>query len=298
MTNEELLLRIFALELNNDVCGLGARKQYIENLIAQLDMPGLVVLPELAICGYAGSETIWQYADLDSKNTSEWAMMLADKYNTAIGIGYVETDGQDYYNSYMIADKNTVFGIVRKCEGESYIFKRGDFSHVISTPFGNIAVGICYDSRRKHLYDAIKNEEISLILFPHGSPADPKKSDDEKCVNDTFCNAYVEAFGVSVVYVNSTGKMPPMLGITGKMMRNAGFALNGLSKIYSRNGTVIETNIKEAIGIDVILSQQTKQKDIQFYGNDINKGNFLFRNLVLKPDIRAGIRFYEQNKSC
>lgn len=89
---------------------------------------------------------------------------------------------------------------------------------MIPTPFGNVAVGICYDSRRKHLYDSIKDREVSLILFPHGSPADPKKQKEEKQTNDRICQAYFSAFGAPVVYVNSTGKMMPMLGRTGKMI--------------------------------------------------------------------------------
>lgn len=87
-----------------------------------------------------------------------------------------------------------------------------------------------------------------------------------------------------------------MLGQTGKMMANAGFRLNGLSKIYCSGGTRLETNIPEAIGMDVALIPHKRTKDIKFYGDDIQRGNFLFRQLVLKPDIKKGIRFYERKK--
>lgn len=40
-------MRIFALELNNDIKGLDERMAYIESLIAELHHPDLVVLPEL-----------------------------------------------------------------------------------------------------------------------------------------------------------------------------------------------------------------------------------------------------------
>ena len=75
----------------------------------------------------------------------------------------------------MIAGPDGVCGTVTKSEGESAVFKRGNFGSIIHTPFGNVGVGICYDSRRKHFYDNIRNDELSLILFPHGSPADPNK---------------------------------------------------------------------------------------------------------------------------
>lgn len=62
---------------------------------------------------------------------------------------------------------------------------------------------ICYDSRRRHFYENIKDKTIGLIVFPHGSPADPKKDADEISTNDYLCNTYADAFDVPVVYINS-----------------------------------------------------------------------------------------------
>ena len=91
----------------------------------------------------------------------------------------MDKENGDYYNRYMIVNADGVCGIVTKSEGESAIFKRGNFDNLIETPFGNVGVAICYDSRRKHFYDNMKDKQVSLILFPHGSPADPSKVDDE-----------------------------------------------------------------------------------------------------------------------
>lgn len=113
-----------------------------------------------------GNEKVWNYADMNSQNTSKWVIDIAKKYHTYICVGYLENDGKDYYNSYLIADKNNVYGIVRKCEGESYIFKRGNFNHLVSTPFGVVAIGICNDAIRKHFYDNIKDHEVSVIIIP------------------------------------------------------------------------------------------------------------------------------------
>lgn len=290
-------MRIFALELNNDIKGIEQRKQYIESLVANLQRPDLVVLPELSLCSYMGSDAIWTYADENSQVASEWAMDIAEKYNTFIAVGYLEKYEGDFYNSYLIADKYKVYGIVRKSEGESYIFKRGEFNNIISTPFGEVAVAICYDSRRRHFYENIKKREISLILFPHGSPNNPKKIEAERKINDFFCNSFAQAYGIPVCYVNSVGEMDFMLGRTGKMMSNAGFKLNGLSKIYCSSGTTIQSDSHEAIGIDVELITKERTKDIRFYGDDLIKGNALFRKFVLKPDIKSGIRFYEKMKN-
>jgi len=289
-------MKIYALELNNDIKGIEQRKQYIESLIAKLERPDLVVLPELSLCSYMGSDAIWKYADENSELTSKWAMEIAEKYNTFIGVGYVEKNQGDFYNSYLIADKNKVYGIVRKSEGESYIFKRGNFNNIITTPFGEVAVAICYDSRRRHFYENIKDRKISLILFPHGSPGNPIKIETERKTNDFICNAYKESFGVPVCYVNSVGEMDFMLGRTGKMMHSAGFKLNGLSRIYCSGGTALKSEVEEVIGTDIELIMKERTKDIIFYGDDLIKGNLLFRKFILKPDIETGIRFYEKMK--
>lgn len=290
-------MNIYALELNNDIKGISERKKYIETLIAKTQNPDLIVLPELALCSYMGSDEIWQYADLDSIDTSQWAKMMSAKYNTYIAVGYLEKRENDYYNSYLIADKDKVYGIVRKSEGEACIFKRGDFPVIIPTPFGSVAVGICYDARRKHFYEKIKEQTISLILFPHGSPSDPSGAAKEQTTVDYFCNAYLNAFDVPVVYGNSKGKLDFMFGRTGGMMAKAGFVLNGMSAIYSKRGNEISTNAPEIIGWSGDISSKTQRNDITFYGNDIIKGNWLFRKFVLQPDIRDGVRYYEKAKS-
>ena len=248
-------MRIFALELNNDIKGISERKKYIESLISKLPSPDLVLLPELAMCSYMPNQKVWEYADSCGKDTSAWAMEIAAKYNTFIGLGYLDFENGDYYNRYMIADAERVYGIVTKSEGEAAVFKRGWFGNIIKTPFGNVAVAICYDSRRKHFYENIKDEEISLIVFPHGSPANPKKDAEEVATNDCFCNLYAEAFGAPVVYINSVGKLEPMPGLMGWMMKLAGFTMNGKTKIYAGAGQSIPLTLKEGKGCDLALAQ-------------------------------------------
>ena len=287
-------MRIFALELNNDIRGISKRKAYIESLISQLPMPELVLLPELALPGYIPNHKIWEYADDSGKRTSRWAMELAEKYNCFIGVGYADYENGDYYNRYMIADGKQIYGTVTKSEGEAAVFKRGWFDHLIKTPFGQVAVGICYDSRRKHFYESIKNEKISLIVFPHGSPADLHIGPEEKEVNDYICNTYSKAFGVPVVYVNSYGKLEYMPGIMGFLMKLSGFSMNGKSRIYASRGTIISARLQEAQGCDIILSEEERKEDVVFYGNDLLKGNHFFRQMILKPDICLGIRKYNR----
>ena len=155
-------MRVFALELNNDIRGLEERKAYIEGLIARLPKPELVVLPELALCGFIPNQYIWQYADQKGKDTTEWALRMAIKYNTYIGVGYADLEYRDFYNRYMIAGPKGVCGVVTQSEGVSAVFKRGDFKSIIVTPFGKVAVAIGYAvlSGVRHL---------ETLLFPEAS---------------------------------------------------------------------------------------------------------------------------------
>ncbi len=289
-------MRIFALELNNDIKGLEERKHYIESLISKLPSPDLVLLPELAIPSYMPNQKIWEYADQSSKDTSVWALKLAEKFNTFVGVGYVDYEDGNYYNRYLIANKKQVYGVVTKSEGEAAVFKRGKYNNIIKTPFGNVGVAICYDSRRKHFYESIKNENISLIVFPHGSPANPKKDDEETKTNDYFCNLYKNAFKVPVIYVNSIGKLEHMPGIMGKLMKKLKFTMNGKTKIYTKEGVKIASDLKEAVGYEINLSEQKRKEDIIFYGNNLIKENTFFRHFILKPDILIGIRQYNRNR--
>ena len=289
-------MRIFALELNNDIKGIKQRDQYVEELISELPEPDLIVLPELSRCSYMASQEIWKYADDQGKETSDWAIRMAKTYNTYIGVGYLDKENGDYYNRYLIAGPDGICGTVSKSEGESAVFKQGDFGNVIDTPFGTVGVAICYDSRRKHFYDNVRDKELSLILFPHGAPADPNKPEKEQDENDKRCLMYVDAFGIPVVYVNSKGSLEYMPGMMGKMMKNHGFRMNGMSRIYADNADSIETDMPEAIGAIVNLTQRKRRKDIRFHGEDILPGNWLFKKLILKPDTKAGILSYEANR--
>ena len=289
-------MRIFALELDNDIKGIERRDAYVEDLIRRLPRPELVVLPELSRCSYMASQAIWQYADDCGRETSEWAVRMAKTCGTYLGVGYLDREGGDYYNRYLIAGPEGVCGVVSKSEGESAVFKQGDFGSVISTPFGRVGVAICYDSRRKHFYENVKNEALSLILFPHGAPADPKKPEREQAENDKRCGLYAEAFGVPVVYVNSRGSLEYMPGKMGAMMQKHGFRMNGLSKIYGAHAKPIETGIPEAVGAELGLQPRKRGAEIRFHGQDILPGNWLFKHLILKPDTKAGLRSYESNR--
>lgn len=86
------------------------------------------------------------------------------------------------------------------------------------------------------------------------------------------------------------------MGRTGKMMMQAGFCLNGMSSIYASDIVVRSSNSSETVFWSGNITPQKRKKDIDFVGEDIIEGNWLFRKFVLQPDIRCGIKFYENEK--
>lgn len=98
-------MRVFTLELNNDIKGIGQRKEYIKSLIAKLPSPDLVALPELALCSYMANQQIWQYADESkvygavTKSEGESAVFKRGFYDSIINtpVVYVNSKGRLEY---------------------------------------------------------------------------------------------------------------------------------------------------------------------------------------------------------
>ena len=80
-----------------------------------------------------------------------------------------------------------------------------------------------------------------------------------------------------------------------KLMEKAGFRMNGRTKIYGTDCTFVDVGIAEAFGVEAELANKSRQSDIRFYGEDINKGNWFFRKFILEPDTKNSIERYEKN---
>ena len=293
-------MKFTILQLDNAVHGVAGRLAMTEELIAKSGQSNFVILPELSTPGYIPTHEIWQYKEADGLLTKAWAVRMAQKYGCYIGCGYLEYTDGDYYNAYLIANADGVCGSVRKGEPEANIFKRGDVSHIIETPLGKIAVGICFDSHRIGLYNSLKAENPVLILMPHAWAMSVKEDGSVKRENkiktDFLCKAYSEAFGVPVVFANARGQVEQMAGITGKLMKD--YQLKGQSGVYFPNGTATRFMEREVCLFEADMSKPgTLTQKIKFYGGYIDKGSALFRKVVLPLDIGKGVRDYERKKA-
>lgn len=290
-------MKITLIQVNNDIVGISNRLKKIESRIKNIGKTDFVILPELSTPGYIPNEKIWQYAESEGEITKKWAVEIAKKYNIYIGAGFVQKSNGDIYNSYLLANPNGILGIVRKCEPESNIFKRGAFEHIIETPLGKIAIAICLDSHKKAFYEAIKNENVAMILMPHAWPTDKTKENLNKKKIQTLVTSYGGAFKCPIVFVNAIGSFEKMAGITGKLMNPKKYKLNGNSLIFANDEITEFLEESDNLSVECEIKEVKMRKDIVFYDDWIDKGSKLFRNVVIPLDVKKGVKMYNQAKS-
>ena len=289
-------MKVTVIQVNNNIVGVQNRLKQIEEQIKNIGETDFVILTELSTSSYIPNQKIWQYAESNGELTKEWATEMARKYNIYIGAGFVEKAENDIYNSYLIANSDGVLGIVRKSEPESNIFKRGNFGHIIETPFGKIAISICFDSHKKTFYDSIKGEDISMILMPHAWATDKEREKEDKQKIMTLVSSYGNAFNCPVVFANAVGEVEQMAGITGKLMNPQKYKLNGNSIIYSDGKATNFAGKSESLSVECEVKPRKRTQDITFYGDWIDEGSALFRNVVIPLDVRKGIKLYNKSK--
>ena len=289
-------MKITVIQVNNNIVGVQNRLKQIEEQIKSIGETDFVILTELSTSSYIPNQKIWQYAESNGELTKEWATNMARKYNIYIGAGFVEKAENDIYNSYLIANPDGVLGTVRKSEPESNIFKRGNFGHIIESPLGKIAISICFDPHKKAFYDSIKNEDICMILMPHAWATDKEREKEDKQKIMTLVSSYGHAFNCPVVFANAVGEVEQMAGITGKLMNPQKYKLNGNSIIYANGKTTDFAGKGESLSAECEIKPRKRTQDITFYGDWIDEGSALFRNVVIPLDVRKGIKLYNKSK--
>lgn len=302
-------MKVSALQLRNYIGDQKAAFAAAEKLIGAATAEGssLVALPELSSCGYIPNETIWQYAEAADGPTARWACGMAEKYAVYIGAGYLETDGQDFYNAYLIAAPDgRVAGRVHKMRAESYCFKPSDLGSVIETRLGKIAVGICADNHEVGFYDRLANLDFDLLLMPHAwaTPFAANRYIHEQDIADAQKNVsalgavYAAGFGVPVVFINSVGAVPPMRGMLGKLTPPELFRLRGGSAVFQPDGTAVRqyAEDEESVTADISLGRKnTAPLRPTVYNGWLHPGSFLIRKAVIPLDIAIGRAYYRRH---
>ncbi len=128
------------------------------------------MLPELTPGGYDLTEAIWDSAECMSGPSVEWLKSTAARHGIHLGMSFLEADGQDFFNSFVLATpQGKIAGRVRKnppASAEAYFFRAGGDAHFIDTDIGRLGVSICYEAL---LYERLNEHfvnRVDLLLMP------------------------------------------------------------------------------------------------------------------------------------
>jgi N-carbamoylputrescine amidase len=209
----------------------------------------IIVLPELAACGYSLSTALWDSAEALDGTTVRWAQSTALRLRVYIGIGFVEVDGADFYNTYALAAPDGhVAGVVRKTMAETGLFRCATGNHVIQTDVGRIGIGICADNHFAPMIRLMRAQGVDLMLMPHAAPAAFKTGGlvSDADVASAYAKLrglaplYARLLGTPAVFANMVGPRgrEGWMGIIGRLMPPDQFRFVGLSTIADRNGMI------------------------------------------------------------
>jgi predicted amidohydrolase len=138
----------------------------------------LLVLPELANCGYA-----LESAE-EARACGEQGAACIQRWQDAAGAlitvvaGFCELSGDRVYNSCIVIDASGVRATYRKLhlwDRETLLFTPGNAPPpVIRTSFGTIAAAICYDLEFPELTRRLALSGADLLTLPTAIPRNPR----------------------------------------------------------------------------------------------------------------------------
>lgn len=213
-------LRVAAVQM---ACELSQTQQNLSRATAFVEQAAvagaeLILLPELMPGGYTLTEAIWDTAEPFDGTTTRWLRALAKRLRAYIGTSFVEADGEDFYNTFVLASpEGQIAGRVRKnppASFEAYFFRAGDDRHWIDTAVGRIGVGICYENALYERYAELQDARIDLYLRPFSGASFqakfPIRQKDVEFLNSALRDGTAETakvMGIPVVMSNKIGRL-------------------------------------------------------------------------------------------
>jgi N-carbamoylputrescine amidase len=235
----------------------------VEPLVARAAEQGaqIVVLPEFLPSGYALNFSMWDAAEVANGETVRWLKRTSKKFGIYLGTSFLEANGDDFYNTFVITDPHgNECGRVRKeyPTGPETNFFRGEAgTHIIRTPLARIGVGICQENYRCSLAQRMYEGKADLILMPHSFP-DTSMSGGWRAPPGTYIASwYATHLGVPVAMVNKVG---PWSARTASGASVGTFS--GLSAVVDATGrTQVLLGSQPGVGVaDVVLDPTAKAR--------------------------------------
>jgi predicted amidohydrolase len=176
------LVRVAACQVSLLVGDQAGNRAAALEIIGQAAAAGasVIVLPELAPCGYVFESAAEARAAAEPAGgpvAGEWAALAARLGVVIIG-GFAELGpGGQVYNSAVLADPGGIRAVYRKAhlwDAEADFFVPGDAPPpVVATPFGRIAMMICYDAEFPEWVRLPALAGADLLAVPTNWPAEP-----------------------------------------------------------------------------------------------------------------------------
>ena len=195
----------------------------------------LILLPEFLPTGYVYTSTIWDAAEPREGPTVEWLKQHARRLSIYLGTSYLEADGEDFYNTFVLATpEGGEAGRVRKetpIAFEAFFTVGNPGPHVIETEIGKIGVSICYENQLAYASRLMFAHSVDLMLMPHSAPV-PAASIlvSNKHINQyisrlrDLASVYDSQLGIPVLKVNKVHKGISHLVITSDIPKHKGMS--------------------------------------------------------------------------
>ena len=212
----------------------------------------IIVFPECALTGYCFSslEESFSVAESVFGPSSRAIASLCKELNVYTIIGFLERDGDKYYNSIALIGPNGVIGTYRKLHlpflGIDRFVNPGDQPlKIFETEVGRIGMNICFDIRIPESARVLTLLGAESIMLPTNWPK------GAELVPKYVINARAYENRVNVIAVNRVGK-------------ERGFEFIGQSKIVDYSGkTLAEANsLKEEIIFATIDLDGARKKHV------------------------------------
>lgn len=257
-------LRVAALQLRSENGRVQHNLEHARPFIQRAAEQGaqLLLLPEFYPTGYLQSPEIWRAGETLDGPTVRFLKQQAAQWRVHLGTSFLEAEGDDFYNAFVLVSPGGRVHKVRKRRApsyEAYWFRgSGDEPCVIDCELGRFSVGICADNHFGDIAGCIERQRAQLHLMPHCycvPRANPKTFPAEiieasRRQMETLPVRYASHFGLPVVLANQCGPwdspLPPPMG---SMVKTDRFL--GRSAIVSATGVRLRSLGEEEEGVIV-----------------------------------------------
>lgn len=241
-------MKIAAIQINADFANVAYNLDNAEKWIRKSVRAGakLVVLPEFFTSAIGFSDKMFS-AVSDNRRARDQMIQWAHSYNAIIGGSFLEFDGRNAYNMFLLCfPEGSIYEHKKDIptQFENCYYTNGDTDHVLQTPIGNIGIALCWEMIR---YDTVRrmNGNVDFVLagscwwdLPDGAPVErqPLREYNQNLAAQTPARL-AQILQVPVIHANHCGKITAFSFPTADRLQTR--QLVGATQIVSGQGEVL-----------------------------------------------------------